>query len=64
MDKDEFASVDENVIVIDNINKMIAYPFSCTTKFFHSLSMKESFELVTNLLLLATQFTTSNSPIK
>jgi hypothetical protein len=36
--KDESASVDENVFVIDNINKMIASPFSCTLKFFHSIS--------------------------
>ena len=34
MDKDEFASVDENVIVIDNINKMIAYPFLVLPNFF------------------------------
>ena len=40
MDKDEFASVDENVIVIDNINKMIAYPFSWYYQIF-SLSIYE-----------------------
>jgi hypothetical protein len=36
--KDESASVDENFFVIDNINKMIASTFSCTPKFFHSIS--------------------------